>query len=160
MKVLVVDDQWAMRLLVRVNLQSELVNVLEAENGHEAIEIAQRERPDVILLDVMMPGIDGFETAEILAVDPRTRDVPIVFLSARAEHASQARGLAMGAADYITKPFNPARLLEAIERLLADLETGRLDTQRREKLDRLQALAHAGEVGAGRRPPSPGRPLA
>jgi CheY-like chemotaxis protein len=160
MKVLVVDDQLAMRLLVRVNIQSDLVNVLEAENGHEAVEIAQREKPDVILLDVMMPGIDGFETAEILAVDPRTRDIPIVFLSARAEYASQARGLAMGAADYITKPFNPARLLEAIERLLADLETDRLDTQRREKLDRLQALAHAGEVGAGRRPPSPGRPVA
>jgi CheY-like chemotaxis protein len=160
MKVLVVDDQFAMRLLVRVNLQSDFVQVLEAENGHEAVEIAQRERPDVILLDVMMPGIDGFETAEILAVDPRTSSIPIVFLSARAEYASQARGLALGAADYITKPFNPASLFEAIETLLADLEHGRLDELRREKLHRLQALLHMSEVRTSLARPEPPQPPA
>ena len=141
-----------------MNLASELVEVLEAENGHEAVGIAQRETPDVILLDVMMPGIDGFETAEILAVDPRTSRIPIVFLSARAEPVSQARGLAMGAADYITKPFNPASLFEAIERLLADLETGRHDDLRHEKLDRLQTLLQISETRAPGRPRPPDRP--
>ena len=140
MKVLVVDDQWPMRLLVKVNLESEVVQVLEAENGTEAVELAVHELPDVILLDVMMPGMDGFEVAEVLTSDPRTSRIPIVFLSARADYQSQARGLAIGAGDYITKPFNPTNLLESIERLLDDLEAGRLDELRAQKLEKLQTL--------------------
>ena len=139
-KVLVVDDQWPMRLLVKVNLESEAVTVLEADNGTEAVELAVRELPDVVLLDVMMPGMDGFEVAEILTADPRTSRIPIVFLSARADYQSQARGLAIGAGDYITKPFNPTNLLEAIERLLGDRDAGRLDELRAQKLEKLQAL--------------------
>jgi CheY-like chemotaxis protein len=157
-KVLVVDDEWPMRLLVRLNLESERVRVLEAENSAAAVELAQTEQPDVILLDVMMPGTDGFETAEILSGDSRTSEIPIVFLSARAAPSDQLRGLAMGAADYITKPFNPVGLLEAIERLLADQKTGRLDLQRMERLDRLQKLRQLSEIGgwaaALPRPPS------
>jgi CheY-like chemotaxis protein len=139
-KVLVVDDQWPMRLLVKVNLESEVVQVLEAENGAEAVELAVRELPDVILLDVMMPGMDGFEVAETLAAHPSTSHIPIVFLSARADYASQARGLSIGAGDYITKPFNPTNLLATIERLLGDLEAGRLDELRAKKLEKLQTL--------------------
>jgi len=105
-----------------------------------------------------MPGIDGFETAEMLAVDPRTSRIPIVFLSARAEHASQARGLALGAADYITKPFNPASLFEVIERLLADLASGRIDARRRQKLDRLQSLLRMSESRIRRSTSRPERP--
>jgi CheY-like chemotaxis protein len=161
LKVLVVDDQWPMRLLVKVNLESEVVQVLEAENGTEAVELAVHELPDVILLDVMMPGMDGFEVAEILTSDPRTSGIPIVFLSARADYQSQARGLAIGAGDYITKPFNPTNLLESIERLLGDLEAGRLDELRAQKLEKLQTLfklADLGEPGPSLRseqPPAP-----
>src|SRR3954453_1763574 len=144
-KVLVVDDQWPMRLLVKVNLESEVVQVLEAENGAEAgelagVELPVPELPDVILLDVMMPGMDGFEVAETLAAHPSTSHIPIVFLSARADYASQARGLSIGAGDYITKPFNPTNLLATIERLLGDLEAGRLDELRAKKLEKLQTL--------------------
>jgi DNA-binding response OmpR family regulator len=146
-KVLVVDDEWPMRLLVKLNLDSERVQVLEAENSAAAVELAQAERPDVILLDVMMPGTDGFETAEILLGDSRTSEIPIVFLSARAAPADQLRGLAIGAADYITKPFNPVGLLESIERLLADQKVGRLDVRRKEKLERLQRLLRLSELG-------------
>jgi DNA-binding response OmpR family regulator len=146
-KVLVVDDEWPMRLLVKLNLESERVQVLEAENSAAAVGLAQAEQPDVILLDVMMPGTDGFETAEILSGDSRTSEIPIVFLSARAAPSDQLRGLAMGAADYITKPFNPVGLLEAIERLLADQKAGRLDIQRKDKLERLQQLRQLSEIG-------------
>jgi DNA-binding response OmpR family regulator len=145
-KVLVVDDEWPMRLLVRVNLESERVQVLEAENSATAVEAAQAEQPDVILLDVSMPGTDGFETAEILSGDSRTTGIPVVFLSARATPVDQLRGLAMGAADYITKPFNPVGLLETIKRLLADQKAGLLDLQRIEKLERLQQLVRLSEI--------------
>jgi DNA-binding response OmpR family regulator len=157
-KVLVVDDEWPMRLLVKLNLESERVHVLDAANSAAGVELAQAEQPDVILLDVMMPGTDGFETAEILSGDARTCEIPIVFLSARAAPSDQLRGLAVGAADYITKPFNPVGLLEAIERLLADQKAGRLDLQRKEKLERLQQLRQLSEIGA-RAPGSPRSPL-
>jgi two-component system cell cycle response regulator len=159
-RVLVVDDQWPMRLLCKVNLESDLVEVLEAESGPEAVEVALRELPDVILLDVMMPGMDGFEVAEILTADPRTSRIPIVFLSARADYASQARGLSIGAGDYITKPFNPTNLLEAIERLLGDMEAGRLDELRARKLERLQALFGLADRESARPPQHESRPRA
>jgi two-component system, OmpR family, alkaline phosphatase synthesis response regulator PhoP len=153
-KVLVVDDEWPMRLLVKLNLESERVQVLEAENGAAGVELAQSEHPDVILLDVMMPGTDGFETAEILSGDARTSEIPIVFLSARVLPSEQLRGLGLGAADYITKPFKPVVLREAVERLLADKKAGRLDFERTEKIRRLQQLRQLSEI-RGRASPSP-----
>ena len=117
-RVLVIDDEAPIRLLCRVNLEAADMTVLEAENGPAGLAAARSERPDVILLDVMMPGMDGWQVLEELLGDERTQEVPIVFLTARAELRDQARGLELGGVDYITKPFNPVELAPLVEELL------------------------------------------
>ena len=106
--VLVIDDEAPIRLLCRVNLEAEGMPVLEAGDGPSGLEAARTGSPDVILLDVMMPGLDGWGVAEALLEDERTAEIPIIFLTARAEFRDRARGLDIGGVDYITKPFNPA----------------------------------------------------
>src|SRR5918999_4010915 len=92
-RVLVIDDEAPIRLLCGVNLEAEGMEVSEAADGPTGLERARDERPDVILLDVMMPGLDGWQVAEELLDDDRTNDIPIVFLTARAEFRDRARGL-------------------------------------------------------------------
>ena len=123
-RVLVIDDEAPIRLLCRVNLEAEKMEVLEAADGPTGLELARAESPDVILLDVMMPGLDGWRVAEQLLEDPDTADIPIVFLTARAEFRDRARGLDIGGVDYVTKPFNPVELAPLVERLLQRLERG------------------------------------
>ena len=108
--VLVIDDEAPIRLLCRVNLEAEGMPVIEAGDGPSGLEAARDGSPDVILLDVMMPGLDGWGVAEALLEDDRTADIPIIFLTARAEFRDRARGLDIGGVDYITKPFNPVDL--------------------------------------------------
>ena len=139
-RVLVVDDDAPIRLLCRVNLEAEGMEVLEAQNGPEGLEKARTSRPDIVLLDVMLPQLDGWRVAEALLRDPTTGQIPIVFLTARAELRDQARGLEIGGVDYITKPFNPVELADAIRELLARVERGEHDELRREKLERLRAM--------------------
>ena len=143
-KVLVIDDEAAIRLLCRVNLEAEGMQVLEAEDGPSGIEKARDEQPDVILLDVMMPQLDGWQVAERLLDEERTRDIPIIFLTARAEFRDRARGLDIGGIDYITKPFNPIELASLVQGLVDRLEAGERDELRREKLAQLRALADEG----------------
>ena len=107
MKVLVVDDEAPIRLLCRVNLEAEGMDVLEAQDGHTGLELARSEGPDAVLLDVMMPGLDGWAVADELLRDDRTRAIPIVFLTARADVRDRVKGMDLGGLDYITKPFNP-----------------------------------------------------
>ena len=109
-RVLVIDDESPIRLLCRVNLEAEGMEVLEAADGPSGLDTARAERPDVILLDVMMPGLDGWRVAEELLDDNRTEAIPIVFLTARAELRDRARGIDLGGVDYVTKPFNPVEL--------------------------------------------------
>lgn len=139
-KVLVIDDEAPIRLLCRVNLEAEGMSVLEAADGPTGVDKAKSEHPDVILLDVMMPGLDGWRVAEQLLDDPQTRGIPIVFLTARAEFRDRARGLDIGGVDYITKPFNPLELAPLVRDLLDRIERGERDELRREKLDDLRAL--------------------
>src|SRR2546423_10030118 len=106
-RVLVIDDEAPIRLLCRVNLEAEGMQVLEAADGPTGLECAREALPDVILLDVMMPGLDGWQVAEELLDDESTSGIPIVFLTARAELRDRARGLDVGGVDYVTKPFNP-----------------------------------------------------
>src|SRR5215467_14328989 len=106
MRVLVIDDETPIRLLCLVNLEAEGMEVLEAADGLSGLELAREEQPDVILLDVMMPGLDGWRVAEELLEDDRTSAIPIVFLTARAEFRDRARGLDIGGVEYVTKPFN------------------------------------------------------
>jgi DNA-binding response OmpR family regulator len=139
-RVLVIDDEAPIRLLCRVNLEAERMTVLEASDGPSGLEAARAEQPDVILLDVMMPGLDGWGVAEALLEDPGTSKIPIIFLTARAEFRDRARGLDIGGVDYITKPFNPVELAPLVRSLLERLERGERDELRREKLGELRAL--------------------
>ncbi|HEY2777072.1 MAG TPA: response regulator [Gaiellaceae bacterium] len=139
-RVLVIDDEAPIRLLCRVNLEAEGMNVLEAADGPSGLEKARAEGPDVVLLDVMMPGLDGWRVAEELLDDPRTASIPIVFLTARAELRDRARGIDLGGIDYVTKPFNPVELAPLVRNLLARVQRGERETLRHEKLTELRAL--------------------
>jgi DNA-binding response OmpR family regulator len=139
-KVLVIDDEAPIRLLCRVNLEAERMEVLEASDGGSGLEKAKEEQPDVILLDVMMPGVDGWQIAEQLLDDPRTSRIPIIFLTARAEFRDRARGLDIGGVDYVTKPFNPLELAPLVLDVLARVDRGERDELRREKLAELRLL--------------------
>jgi two-component system alkaline phosphatase synthesis response regulator PhoP len=140
MKVLVIDDEAPIRLLCKVNLEAEGMDVLEAPDGPSGLEKARASRPDVVLLDVMMPGLDGWRVAEALLEDERTNEIPIVFLTARAEFRDRARGLDIGGVDYVTKPFNPLDLAPLVRELLARIERGERDELRGEKLAELRSL--------------------
>ncbi len=140
LRVLVIDDEAPIRLLCRVNLEAEGMEVLEAADGPSGLEKARTETPDVILLDVMMPGLDGWRVAEELLDDGRTDAIPIVFLTARAELRDRARGIDLGGVDYVTKPFNPVELAPLVRELTARVERGERDDLRREKLTELRAM--------------------
>jgi DNA-binding response OmpR family regulator len=142
-KVLVVDDEAPIRLLCRVNLEAEGMAVLEAPDGLSGLELARAEQPDVVLLDVMMPGLDGWRVAEAMLEDERTVGIPIIFLTARAEFRDRARGLDIGGVDYVTKPFNPLELATLVRELLSRIDRGERDELRGEKLEELRTLMEA-----------------
>ena len=140
-RVLVIDDEAPIRLLCRVNLEAEGMHVLEAGDGPAGLEEARSSNPDVILLDVMMPGLDGWAVAEQLVEDATTKDIPIVFLTARAELRDRARGLELGGVDYVTKPFNPVELASLVRELLKRVRAGERADLRSEKIEELRRLA-------------------
>jgi DNA-binding response OmpR family regulator len=143
-RVLHIDDEAPIRLLARANLEAECMEVIEAANGRTGVQLAKREQPDLILLGVMMPVLDGWQAAEELRKDHETREIPIVFLTARSELKDRARGFDLGAVDYITKPFDPVELALRVRALLERLERGERDELRREKISELQVLRDAG----------------
>jgi DNA-binding response OmpR family regulator len=116
--VLLVEDDPSMRLLVRFNLEAAGFRVVIATTGKEGVELAANESPDLVLLDVMLPDLGGFEVAQKL------RAVPVVFVSARASESDLERGRAAGAIDYVTKPFDPVSLAERLREDLEELERG------------------------------------
>jgi DNA-binding response OmpR family regulator len=117
-KILIVDDEKLILISTRIVLESVGYSVLTAASGEEAISAALAERPGLILLDIMMPGIDGWETLSRLKENPDTKDIPVIIFTAR-EH-SRGRHLAreMGAADYFQKPFEPDELIAIVEEYL------------------------------------------
>jgi DNA-binding response OmpR family regulator len=139
-RVLVIDDEAPIRLLCRVNLEAEGIEVLEAADGKSGLDLARAEHPDVVLLDVMMPGLDGWRVAEELLENGETRGIPIIFLTARAEFRDRARGLDIGGLDYVTKPFNPLELAPLVRDLLDRIDRGERDELRVEKLAELRTL--------------------
>lgn len=138
--VLVIDDEAPIRLLCRVNLEAEGMDVHEAKDGRIGLELAQSVQPDAILLDVMMPGLTGWEVAEELLRDERTRAIPIVFLTARADLRDRARGMDIGGIDYITKPFNPLELATLVRRVVSAVERGEREQLRSERIAELRDL--------------------
>ena len=129
--VLLVDDERSIRTICRVNLEGDGFSVAEANDGSEGLEAVRRERPSLVLLDVMMPGIDGWGVAEQLAADDDTRDIPVVFLSARAAHEDKLRAQELGAVGYVVKPFDPIELAGTVRDVL-----GRVARGEREELNR------------------------
>jgi two-component system, OmpR family, alkaline phosphatase synthesis response regulator PhoP len=139
-KVLIIDDEAPIRLLCRVNLEAEGMEVVEAPDGPTGLEVVERERPDAILLDVMMPGLDGWSVAERLLEKEDTREIPIVFLTARADLRDRARGMDLGGLDYITKPFNPVDLATLVEDVVSAVARGEREQLRSDKIAELRVL--------------------
>lgn len=137
--MLVIDDESSIRLLASVNLVASGMDVLEAPDGAAGVERARKERPDIILLDVMMPEVDGWEVARQLAADEATASIPIVFLTARTEQADRALGRELGGVAYLVKPFDPTVLADVIEGILDRLDRGERDQLSREITERRRA---------------------
>jgi CheY-like chemotaxis protein len=114
-KVLVVDDDPLIVTLLGALLRGEGFDALEATGGEQALRLASAEIPDVVLLDIMMPGIDGFEVCRRLQMDPVTENIPVIFLTASMKPEHISRSTEMGAGGYITKPFSPPALVNTLK---------------------------------------------
>ncbi|WP_376790031.1 response regulator transcription factor [Thermoflexus sp.] len=119
-RILIVDDEARVRQFIRLNLELEGFEVFEASNGLEALEKVKELLPDLVILDVMMPELDGFET---LAMIREVSTVPVIMLTVRADEADKVRGLELGADDYVTKPFSPRELVSRIRAVLRRVDT-------------------------------------
>ena len=116
--VLVVDDDPVIQKLLQVNFELEGYKVITASDGVEGLERARADLPDAIILDIMMPKMNGLEVARALKASDDTKDIPVLLLSAKAQASDVAVGMEIGADDYVTKPFDPAELLERVGDLL------------------------------------------
>jgi CheY-like chemotaxis protein len=148
-KVLVIDDNDAMRLLCRVNLELDGFDVLEAAEGHEGIDLARAELPDAILLDLMLPTLDGWEVLDELQSDPRTEQIPVVLLSGVGDPDLRREGLDLGALATLSKPLDPTALPETLRETIARAAAGESAALREEARERLDAET------AARRPDLP-----
>ncbi len=117
-RVMAVDDDPVIRGLLEVNLEMEGHDVVTAVDGQDALDKVRAAAPDLILLDVMMPNVNGWQVADQLKADPSLRHIPVVFLSARAMEADVRKGTELGVDSYVTKPFDPIDLMELVSRLL------------------------------------------
>jgi CheY-like chemotaxis protein len=117
MKLLIADDEPAVRALVHATLEDDGYLILEAGDGLEALEVSRSEHPRLVLLDIMMPRLDGLEVCRRLKRDPDTREIVVVMLTAQAQERDRDRGMAAGADDYFAKPFSPLALLRMVELL-------------------------------------------
>ena len=118
-EILIVDDEPSIVVPIQFLMEQQGYNVMVAENGESALDIIYKYKPDLILLDIMLPRIDGYEVCEIVRLDPRYRDIKIIFLTAKGREVEIAKGLALGADAYITKPFSNTELVAKVKELLA-----------------------------------------
>jgi len=135
--VLVVDDQQDIRLMCRVNLALEGYEVLEAADGQAGLSLIREHRPDLVLLDVMMPGVDGWQVLDIVKSDPELASIPVVLLTARVQREDELRGWNAGVADYLSKPFNPSTLTQVVHRVLVVDDP---EARRRRAIEKLSIL--------------------
>ena len=117
-KILVVDDEVYILHILDFSLGAEGFEVISANNGELAVEKAKIEKPDLIVLDIMMPVLDGYETCRRLKREPETKDIPVILLTAKGREVDKRLGYEVGAVDYIMKPFSPTRLIERIEEIM------------------------------------------
>ncbi|MGH7828010.1 MAG: response regulator [Candidatus Binatia bacterium] len=122
-KILVVEDEPDIRKLVQYNLAQERFKVLEAEDGEQALKILQRDKPHLVILDLMLPGLSGLELCKILRERPETSRLPILMLTAKAGEADKVVGLEMGADDYLAKPFSPREMVARVRAILRRSES-------------------------------------
>ncbi len=122
--VLVVDDDPVILKLLEVNFEMEGFQVVRAADGAEGLERAREVRPDIVVLDVMMPRMTGYEVAKALREDDGTAHIPIIFVTARAQSSDVERGMELGVEDYVTKPFDPLDLIDRVNTLLARSQDG------------------------------------
>jgi two-component system alkaline phosphatase synthesis response regulator PhoP len=125
-KILVVDDEIYIVHILDFSLGMEGYEVITALDGEQALEKAQAQHPDLIVLDIMMPKLDGYETCKALKADPATRGIPVILLSAKGRNMDQKIGFEVGADDYITKPFSPRKLVERINAILGQSNSQRM----------------------------------
>ena len=117
-RILVVDDDLAVRELIEIILHQAGYDVLSVADGKSAVEIAQKEKPDLVLMDVRLPVMDGYQACMQITSDPVTKHIPVVFISARGQVEEIRLGLSAGAVDYFVKPFSPELLKKRIQELL------------------------------------------
>lgn len=123
-KILAVDDEKHIVRLVQVNLERAGYTVVTANDGKEALQKVSDENPDLVVLDVMMPYMDGFEVLQNLRRNPSTRDIPVIMLTAKAQDADVFKGWQSGVDCYLTKPFNPMELLSFVKRIFDSMDGG------------------------------------
>ena len=117
-QVMIVDDEASLRTLVRANLEVDGLEVSEAVDGNEAMDMLRESQPDLILLDIMMPGKDGIEVLEDLAADRQLKTIPVILLTAKGEQEDLERGASLGARGHITKPFDPEQMVRTVKAAL------------------------------------------
>ena len=125
-RILVVDDEVYIVHILDFSLGMEGYEVVTALDGEQALEKVAQQKPDLIVLDIMMPKLDGYETCKRLKADPETKDVPVILLSAKGRNVDQKVGFEVGADDYITKPFSPRKLVERINAILGQTSPNRM----------------------------------
>lgn len=136
-KILIVDDVTSNVLLLKILLTNEKFQICTASNGHQCVEVARSEHPDLILLDVMMPELNGFDTAVILKKNPLTADIPIIFLTALNSPSDLVHGFQVGAHDFLTKPFNKEELIMRVMHQISLVAAKRYIIEQNEKLKRI-----------------------
>ena len=124
--ILIADDDPDILLLLSVYFERAGYDVAQARNGSEALRLATEQLPSIAMLDVTMPGLDGFEVTRALRENAATRSMPVILLTARAQATDVAQGMAAGADEYVKKPFEAADLIDRVERLLRDVPARRL----------------------------------
>ncbi len=125
-RILVVDDEIYIVHILDFSLGMEGYEVITALDGEQALEKARAEKPDLIVLDIMMPKLDGYETCKVLKAEAETKDIPVILLSAKGRNVDQKIGFEVGADDYITKPFSPRKLVERINAILGQSSSQRM----------------------------------
>lgn len=130
--ILVVDDEQDLLDLIEYNLRKEGFDVLKAENGEDGIQMTKERNPDLVLLDIMMPKMDGIEVCDLMKKDPKLKHIPIIFLTARGDEKTEVEGLNKGGDDYITKPISTTKLISRIKAVLRRFD------ETEEKINKLQ----------------------